>query len=95
LQLAENPIKSAGDCGVKRKQRASMRSQEAAMELSTYQLIKYPTGQYVLLRRELKDPTNPALGLSSLMDPVGFYSNEDDARRAYERTRPKTPIKEG
>jgi hypothetical protein len=65
------------------------------MELSTYRLIKYPTGQYVLLRQELKDPTNPALGLSSLMDPVGFYSNEHDARQAYERTRPKHTTNEG
>jgi hypothetical protein len=92
--LAENPIKSAGDRGVKYKQRASMRSQEAAMELSTYQLIKYPTGQYVLLRQELKDPSNPTLGVSPLMDPVGFYSNETEARQAYERTRPKQATKE-
>jgi hypothetical protein len=65
------------------------------MELSTYQLIKYPTGQYVLLRQELKDPTNPALGMSPLMDPVGFYSDEIEARQAYERTRPHQTTNEG
>lgn len=64
------------------------------MELSPYELIKYPTGQYVLLRQELQDPSNPSLGMSSIKDLVGFFASREEALRAYDRVASRGPTDE-
>jgi hypothetical protein len=46
------------------------------MELSNYELVRYPSGQLIITRSDAK---------SSFRDVVGVYANEVEAQRALER----------
>ncbi len=46
------------------------------MELSNYELVRYPSGQLIITRITKG---------SAFRDVVGAYTNEDDAQRALER----------
>lgn len=52
------------------------------MELSTYELIRYPSGQLVLTRSNLTPSGTPASGPR---DVVGVFANERDAQSALAR----------
>jgi hypothetical protein len=52
------------------------------MELSTYELIRYPSGQLVLTRSNLTPSGTPASGPR---DVVGVFANEKDAQSALAR----------
>jgi hypothetical protein len=48
----------------------------AVMELSNYELVRYPSGQLIITRSDAK---------SSFRDVVGVYTSEAEAQRALER----------
>ena len=52
------------------------------MELSNYELIRYPSGQLVITRVDLTAGGTPSTGPR---DVVGSYTNEQDARTALDR----------
>ena len=52
------------------------------MELSNYELIRYPSGQLTLTRVALNAQGKPS---SSTRDVVAVFTNEADAQRALER----------
>jgi hypothetical protein len=52
------------------------------MELSNYELVRYPSGQLVLLRSGLNAQGVP---LAGPRDVVAAFTNESDAQRALER----------
>jgi len=52
------------------------------MELSNYELVRYPSGQFVLLRLGLDAKGVPAPGPR---DVVAAFTSEAEARRALER----------
>jgi hypothetical protein len=52
------------------------------MELSNYELIRYPSGQLVITRVDMTANGAPSSGPR---DVVGVYANEQDAQRALHR----------
>jgi hypothetical protein len=52
------------------------------MELSNYELIRYPSGQLTLTRIAINAQGKPSSGTR---DVVGVFSNEAEAQRALER----------
>jgi hypothetical protein len=52
------------------------------MELSNYELIRYPSGQLTLTRIALNAQGKPSSGTR---DVVAVFTNEADAQRALER----------
>jgi hypothetical protein len=48
----------------------------AVMELSNYELVRYPSGQLIITKSDAK---------SSFRDVVGVYTSEIEAQRALER----------
>jgi hypothetical protein len=52
------------------------------MELSNYELIRYPSGQLTLTRIALNAQGKPS---SATRDVVGVFTNEAEAQRALER----------
>lgn len=52
------------------------------MELSNYELVRYPSGQFVLLRTGLNAQGMPTSGPR---DVVASFTSEDDARTALRR----------
>jgi hypothetical protein len=59
------------------------------MELSNYELIRYPSGQYVITRVAMTASGIPSPGPR---DVVGSYTNEQEAQTALDRlARPPEP----
>jgi hypothetical protein len=58
------------------------------MELSNYELVRYPSGQFVLLRLGLDAEGTPASGPR---DVVAAFASEAEARRALERHASQSP----
>jgi hypothetical protein len=59
------------------------------MELSNYELIRYPSGQYVITRVAMTASGTPSTGPR---DVVGSYTNEQEAQTALDRlARPPEP----
>jgi hypothetical protein len=56
--------------------------QGAVMELSNYELVRYPSGQVVLLRAGLNAQGHPTSGPR---DVVGAFTSETEARIALRR----------
>jgi hypothetical protein len=52
------------------------------MELSNYELVRYPSGQFVLLRSGLNAQGVP---VSGPRDVVAAFTSESEAQRALER----------
>ena len=60
--------------------------QGAVMELTNYELVRYPSGQLIITRQDAK---------SSFRDIVGVYANEADAQRALEELTRQAGAAEG
>jgi hypothetical protein len=58
------------------------------MELSNYELIRYPSGQLVLTRL---DRTASGASSSGPRDVVGVYTSEQEAQRALDRLAGRGP----
>lgn len=52
------------------------------MELSNYELVRYPSGQLVLTRLDRTASGNPSSGPR---DVVGVFTSEQEAQRALDR----------
>jgi len=52
------------------------------MELTNYELVRYPSGQFVITRLQLSANGTPASGPR---DVVGAYTNEAEAQTALAR----------
>lgn len=58
------------------------------MELSNYELIRYPSGQLVITRLVTTPSGTPSTGPR---DVVGVYSNEQEAQSALDRLAGRAP----